>query len=343
MTSIPVPWVISIFALLLATAVLSQRRLPPGARAWFSLALAGTALATGLAGLRLAYGPGAWADLQPHVAVLIAPAFWLGFRSFMEQEGWPARRTALVHGALMVLAQAGIALPLPWSADIVVTLVSAVYTALTASLLLHGEDRFVQVTPDGFRLFRVALGACVLLLSLVLISDVAIILAAVFAGTAGAMRFLAGTTGLFVAAALVGAIVTIPMLLRRQAAADSLMSTLPTPQGDDRAILARVESAMAETQIYRDPNLTLARLGRRLGCPARAVSNAVNRCTGENVSRYINAFRVRHAAALLETGDLSVTEVMLEAGFVSKSTFNTEFRRLLGMTPTEYRKARHAV
>ena len=100
---------------------------------------------------------------------------------------------------------------------------------------------------------------------------------------------------------------------------------------------------MAKTQIYRDPNLTLARLGRRLHNPARAVSNAVNRCTGENVSRYINAFRVQHAAALLETSDLSVTEVMLEAGFQSKSTFNTEFRRVLGTTPTLYRKSRQAI
>jgi AraC-like DNA-binding protein len=48
---------------------------------------------------------------------------------------------------------------------------------------------------------------------------------------------------------------------------------------------------------------------------------------------------VRHAAALLETGDLSVTDVMLEAGFLSKSTFNTEFRRVIGKTPSEYRKA----
>ena len=339
MTALPVPWVISIFALLIATAVLSQPRFPDGARACFFLAFASAAVATVFAGLRLEQVSGIWADLQPHVAVLMAPPLWLGFRAFMEQEGWPDRREAMLSWTLVLIAQVGILLPLPWSADIVVILVTATFTVLTASLLRHGQDRFVQVPPEGFRMFRVALIGCVLFLSLVLISDSAIIVATVFAGNAGAMRLLAGASGLFVAVVIVGAIIVIPALFRSESLVPARDLGLTMPQDEDRALLAKIESFMTETQIYRDPGLTLARLGRRLGCPARAVSSAVNRCTGDNVSRYINVFRVRHAAALLETGDLSVTDVMLDAGFQSKSTFNTEFRRVLGKTPSEYRKA----
>ena len=74
--------------------------------------------------------------------------------------------------------------------------------------------------------------------------------------------------------------------------------------------------------------------------PIRDVSNATNRLTGENFSRYVNGFRVRHAQrALLET-DLPITEVMFDAGFVSKSSFNTEFRRVVGQTPSQYRAKR---
>lgn len=342
MTALPVPWVISIFALLMATSVLSQPRLPGGARAYFFVAFASAAVATLFAGQRLQHGPGIWLDLQPHVAVLMAPSLWLGFRAFMEPEGWPDRRRATLSWTLVLIAQVAILLPLSWSADIVVTLVTATFTALAASLLHHGQDRFVQVPPEGFRVFRVALAGCVLFLSFVLVSDSAIIVAMVFAGNAGAMRFLAGASGLFVAMLIAGAIIAIPALFRRQAATQigARDSDLPMPQDEDRELLSKIESVMTETQIYRDPSLTLARLGRRLGCPARSVSIAVNRCTGENVSRYINVFRVHHAAGLLETGDLSVTDVMLESGFLSKSTFNTEFRRVLGKTPSDYRKAR---
>lgn len=199
------------------------------------------------------------------------------------------------------------------------------------------------VKPESFRMFRGTLAACTVFLSIILISDSVIILAALFAGSAAAMSLLAGTTSLFVATMLVVIIVALPLLFRQSARSENHDSNLNLPQDEDREVIARIESVMADTQIYRDPNLTLARLGRRLHCPARAVSIAVNRCTGENVSRYINAFRVQLAARLLETSDLSVTEVMLEAGFQSKSTFNTEFRLVLGSTPTEYRKARQAV
>ena len=86
--------------------------------------------------------------------------------------------------------------------------------------------------------------------------------------------------------------------------------------------------------------MTLARLSRRLGYPARDISNAINRCTGENFSRFINGFRIEHASKLLKETDLPITEIMLEAGFVSKSSFNTEFKRIVGQTPSQFRAER---
>ena len=114
---------------------------------------------------------------------------------------------------------------------------------------------------------------------------------------------------------------------------------MPSVKYEQRALKSRLEALMTEAALFRDPELTVARLGRRLGVPARAVSAAVNRVTGENTSRYINDFRVRHAAHLLESSELSVTDVMLESGFISKSSFNTEFRRITGQTPSDHRKA----
>ena len=99
---------------------------------------------------------------------------------------------------------------------------------------------------------------------------------------------------------------------------------------------------MNDTHLYTDSNLTLARVARRLSVPVRDVSNAINRTTGENFSRYINGFRIRHAQVALRETELSITEVMFEAGFVSKSSFNTEFRRLTGQTPSQFRADRAA-
>ncbi|WP_084649601.1 helix-turn-helix domain-containing protein [Planktotalea frisia] len=63
----------------------------------------------------------------------------------------------------------------------------------------------------------------------------------------------------------------------------------------------------------------------------------MNRATGENVSRYINARRIVAACRALDQGE-SVIEAMLSAGFNTKSNFNREFLRITGKTPREYRQ-----
>ena len=103
----------------------------------------------------------------------------------------------------------------------------------------------------------------------------------------------------------------------------------------DTALLARLAALMAERRPYLDPDLSLSQLARRLGVPAKALSGAVNRAGGENVSRYINAHRIGHACAELAAGK-PVTEAMLAAGFNTKSNFNREFLRVKGCAPTDW-------
>ena len=72
-----------------------------------------------------------------------------------------------------------------------------------------------------------------------------------------------------------------------------------------------------------------------MGVPAKALSAAVNRVRGENISRVVNRWRVEHAAGML-TGGASVTEAMLGSGFNTKSNFNREFLRVMGQAPTAW-------
>jgi len=73
---------------------------------------------------------------------------------------------------------------------------------------------------------------------------------------------------------------------------------------------------MQSKELFRDSNLTLARLAKRLSVPARDLSGAINRVTSENFSRFINSYRIAYAQRALLDTDLPVTEVMLEAGLV---------------------------
>ncbi|MGI6264806.1 MAG: helix-turn-helix domain-containing protein [Acutalibacteraceae bacterium] len=57
-----------------------------------------------------------------------------------------------------------------------------------------------------------------------------------------------------------------------------------------------------------------------------------------NFNEYVNRLRVQQAQEMLRTTDRPVTDVMLEVGFDSQSTFNRVFRQYRGLSPREYRQ-----
>ena len=108
---------------------------------------------------------------------------------------------------------------------------------------------------------------------------------------------------------------------------------------EDRAAFERVREALHRDGLYRDPDLTLERIARRSLVPARRVSGAINRLSGDSVSRYVNRLRLDEVRRrLLETDD-GITDVMLAAGFRTKSNFNRTFREVEGCSPSEWRVA----
>jgi AraC-like DNA-binding protein len=111
---------------------------------------------------------------------------------------------------------------------------------------------------------------------------------------------------------------------------------------EDEAIVARATAALDEGELYRNENLSLAKLARKAGLPARDLSSALNRATGLNVSQFVNNRRIAEACRLLEETSQSATAIMFDAGFSTKSNFNREFRRVTGMSPRQWRKERQA-
>nr|WP_281435053.1 AraC family transcriptional regulator [Rhizobium lemnae] len=126
-----------------------------------------------------------------------------------------------------------------------------------------------------------------------------------------------------------------PQIFGREPPAAEAEQTVPS--ADDQALLIRIQEALDTKDLYRRENLSLAKLARRVGAPARDVSAAINRATGLNVSQFVNNRRIREVCRLLEETDQPLTTIMLDAGFATKSNFNREFRRVMGMSPSEWR------
>jgi AraC-like DNA-binding protein len=108
-------------------------------------------------------------------------------------------------------------------------------------------------------------------------------------------------------------------------------------------VINDIETLLLKKSLFRDVGLNLDRLARRMGVPARLVSAAVNQRRNRNVSQFVNEFRVAEACTLLQTTDQSVTDVMFNVGFQTKSNFNREFRRVTGKTPVQWRKEAESV
>lgn len=104
---------------------------------------------------------------------------------------------------------------------------------------------------------------------------------------------------------------------------------------DDKKTVAMLQEYLNQSQLFLEPDLNLARLARKLSIPAKQLSAAVNRETGENVSRNINRFRIEHACAMMDSGS-NVTTAIHASGFNTKSNFNREFNRVKNMTPSAW-------
>ena len=67
-------------------------------------------------------------------------------------------------------------------------------------------------------------------------------------------------------------------------------------------------------------------------------SRAFKAAYGESPYSYLMTRRIERAMALLQRGDMSVTEVCFEVGCSSLGTFSTRFTELVGMPPSAYQR-----
>lgn len=107
-------------------------------------------------------------------------------------------------------------------------------------------------------------------------------------------------------------------------------------------IAAQLRATLEKEHVYRDSGLTLPTLAERLEVSAHNLSEAINTQFGMNFFDLVNGFRVREVQErLTDAGarQFTILGVAFDAGFNSKTSFNTIFKKHTGMTPSQYRDA----
>ena len=102
-----------------------------------------------------------------------------------------------------------------------------------------------------------------------------------------------------------------------------------------------LQSFLETEKLHLNPELTMQDLSERMQVSTKTISQVINQRSGKSFYDFINTYRCEEAKKLMRDSDPRVTvlEILYEAGFNSKSSFNKEFKKLTGFTPTEYRKS----
>lgn len=84
-------------------------------------------------------------------------------------------------------------------------------------------------------------------------------------------------------------------------------------------------------------NFTLGKMAESVNLSAPYFCYLFKTITGVPPAKYLKSLRMQQAAILLTTTFLSVKEIVRRVGLTDESHFVRDFKRVYGVTPTEYR------
>lgn len=107
--------------------------------------------------------------------------------------------------------------------------------------------------------------------------------------------------------------------------------------------LQRIKDKLEEFErnnLFVDPYVSALTLATYCHTNVRYVSEVINKHKGQSISTYINHLRIEYILSLLESDEgyraYKITRLAEKAGFSSPSKFSTEFKRIVGVSPSVY-------
>ena len=98
-----------------------------------------------------------------------------------------------------------------------------------------------------------------------------------------------------------------------------------------------LQQLMVADKLYRDPELTLAKLSETLQVKSYLLTRCLNLHFGKKFSDYINGLRIDDLKALLKdpkNQKYTLLSLAFEVGFNSKASFNRAVKKATGASPS---------
>lgn len=113
----------------------------------------------------------------------------------------------------------------------------------------------------------------------------------------------------------------------------------------DRTLIAdQLQKLMESEHLFTQPDITLGEVARKLDIHSNYLSEVINSRFNKNFYDYINAQRVTAFLSLVsdpKQRQYTLLALAFQCGFNSKSSFNRNFKKATGDTPSEYLQRMH--
>lgn len=110
---------------------------------------------------------------------------------------------------------------------------------------------------------------------------------------------------------------------------------------DSKKYLKGLLDFMEQEKPYLDSEMSMPKLAKLLDMSKEELSQVINKELFLNFNAFMNKYRINEAKRKLrdpKENQFVILKIAHDVGFNSKSTFNSVFKQMTGMSPTQYRK-----
>ena len=103
----------------------------------------------------------------------------------------------------------------------------------------------------------------------------------------------------------------------------------------------RIIDAMELDKVFTNENLSLQTFSETVNIPKHFISEILNVHLNTNFQDFVNEYRVEEFIKLYsdpQNDQYSILGLATSVGFKNKATFNANFKKIKGVSPTEYKQ-----
>ena len=105
--------------------------------------------------------------------------------------------------------------------------------------------------------------------------------------------------------------------------------------------ISTMENIMESDQLFLDSDLSLQSFSEKTAIPKHFISEVLNVHLNKTFTQFVNEYRIQEFIKLYtndENNQFSILGIANSVGFKNKATFNTAFKKITGLSPSDYKK-----